>query len=90
MRAQRLHHNDDDADWDSNRASDADVDGNNDDGGRRQSQQIQQQPSNAATKTTRVATRVVHATVHYAGKSTAPGSSPTVLTATVSAHPLVF
>ena len=93
MRAQRLHHNDDDADWDSNRASDADVDGNNDDGGRQQRQQMQQQHSSPATQPLKLLALppelcMLQFTIR--AKSTGPGSSPTVVTATVSAHPLVF
>ena len=36
MRAQRIHHSDDDGDCDSNSANDADVDHDNDDSGKQQ------------------------------------------------------
>ena len=40
MRAQRIHHSDDDGDCDSNSANDADVDDDSDDGGQQQRKQV--------------------------------------------------
>ena len=60
-----VNQHDDDGEWDSNSANDADVDGDNDEGGRQQLQEMQPRHSSRGTKSSCFATKVVRATFHH-------------------------